>query len=195
MKEGKGLRTVRKGGFPVGTDLGGIRTIEDIRKRCHIEPGDDCWHWKGAFESRKNLPKLWFPLFGATTTPGPVIAYLKTGKRPKRARWVPVCSSEDCLNPDHWKASTHSEVCRRRPRKNAVMGDYRATVARRARAKLDDAAVADIRTREQKGQHYADKYGVGITTVYRIWSGEMWKPLGAPVASSIFNLAASMGVA
>jgi hypothetical protein len=190
--EGKGARTARVGGFPTGTDLGGIRCIEDLRLRCRIVEGDDCWHWAGAFDTKKNLPKLWFPLFGTTTTPGPVIAFLKTGCRPKKSRWLSRCGSGDCVNPDHWAVSSHAEACRRRPRKNTAVGDYRATLARRARAKLDDASAADIRAREHGAQHYADKYGVGLNTVYRVWKGQMWKPMASPV-NSVFALASAMG--
>lgn len=95
----------------------GIRTPEDLRQRCHVREDDDCWAWCGAVDKR-GTPKVWFPPFGITSTIGPVIAFMRTGIRPKRAVWLRTCSSSDCVNPEHWGKANHSQATKRHPRSN-----------------------------------------------------------------------------
>jgi hypothetical protein len=178
------------GGHPYGVDLGGVRTIDDIRDRCFISSDDECWHWRGATEA-SGRPKFWFPVFRVTTTPGPVIAFLKTGVRPKKARWLNRCRVADCMNPDHWFPSNHSTACKRSKRRNPAVHAIKTTIARRARSKLNEEIIQDIRSRAGIARHYAGKYEISVGHVYRVWAGTNWKPLTAPT-SSVFNFAGSL---
>jgi hypothetical protein len=166
----------------------GIRSIEDLRLRCVVRQNEDCWHWRGAVD-RKGTAKTWFPPFGITTTIGPVIAFLRTGVRPKKAVWLRFCTSPDCVNPDHWNKSSHSIATLRRPRANPALHVLNVALARRASSKLNEQIVAQIREGQGTLQECADRYGISRSTVDRIRRGVSWKPLR--LTSSIFALGAS----
>lgn len=163
----------------------GLQTIEDLRLRCYIRSEDDCWHWRGALDQR-GAPKTWFPAFGITTTIGPVIAFLRTGVRPKKAVWLRSCTSPDCVNPDHWSKASHSAATLRHPRANPALHSMKVALARRASSKLNDDIVAQIREGQGTLQECADRYGISRSTVDRIRRGVSWKPL--TLASSVFAI-------
>lgn len=170
MKEGSGIRTRSDG----------IRTVDDLRRRCRVD--EDCWHWHGAVD-KKGTPKTWFPPFLITSTIGPVIAYLRTGIRPKKAVWLRSCSSPDCVNPEHWSKASHSIATRRHPRRNPVLHTINVAMGRRASSKLSEADVAGIRDSTDLADDCAARHGISRSSVYRIRRGQSWKPLVMPTNS------------
>jgi hypothetical protein len=164
----------------------GIHSADDLKLRCVVRVGEDCWLWRGAVDSR-GTPKAWFPQFGITSTIGPVIAFLRTGVRPKKAVWLRVCTSPECVNPDHWSKASRSAATLRRPRTNPALHTINVALARRASSKLNDQIVAQIREGQGTLQECADRYGISRSTVDRIRRGVSWKPLSLP--SSIFSIA------
>lgn len=51
--------------------------------------------------------------------------------------------------------------------------------SRNGYAKLDEAAVADIKTRQMNAHEYASKYGISIAAVYDVFQGRRWGWLAA----------------
>lgn len=63
-------------------------------------------------------------------------------------------------------------------KENAEIARQQGGVGRswgRPSAKLWPEDIADILTRRQTAQQYAEKHGVGVRQIFRIWSGDQWK--------------------
>lgn len=166
--------------------LGGIRQPEDMRNRSRVDDGD-CWHWRGAMD-KYGRAKVWFDEWRCTTTVAPLMGFFRTGERPsKKVRWLPMCSSDDCVNHNHWKRSTHSAAVKAKPRKNPALHALKVAAARRASSKLSEEDVVAIRAKDESIRACAQRFNVSIATVHRIRRGEQRRPLVMP-GTSIFNL-------
>jgi hypothetical protein len=94
-----------------GAYLGSTRTLEDLRGRCVIVPGCDCWHLRKA--DGKPMPRdgkrhvVWIHGQGAISATR--AAWRLAGKpEPKEGRLVfRACTSYDCVNPQHLRVGTH----------------------------------------------------------------------------------------
>ena len=49
-----------------GKDLGGIRSVDDIKDRCRVDDVTGCWIWAGALVHGK-APRVWVPGLGAVS--------------------------------------------------------------------------------------------------------------------------------
>lgn len=166
-------------------NLGGIRTAEDLKSRCKIDPYDEhsCWIWRHAVDER-GLPKLHFA--GSTMTIANVMARLKTGAAPVRgAVWFAQCLERRCCNPAHFAQGTHSAATKRGRKANGLLHQTKLTAARRARAKLTEQQADEIRTSTESPALIAARYGIGKSQVHRIRRGTNWRPLPTS-ASSVF---------
>ena len=142
--------------------LGGIRTFEDLRTRCYVDPDTSCWIWRGA--TTQGSPVMWLPQVRAVLTLGSVLSVLTEGRRIRGARWRATCNEKLCCNPQHRKRTNHAALMasfghRRTPeqvekcRKAAIR--YPASVVRAIRE--DDGTLVEIAARHGVSKSYASR--------------------------------------
>ncbi len=98
----------------------GVRTLDDIKGRCWVDPITGCWQWRGAVskstKGRKIAPtsRVWVPeAFGASKiTTAHRAAWLLAGNTlaPGHVVWRSVCHNDECINPAHCSAGTRREM-------------------------------------------------------------------------------------
>ena len=165
----------------------GVRTLEDLRQRCVIDDiTQDCWNYGGG-KTGDGLPSIWFPPLGIRTTPGVILCYLKTGKRPAPGVvWHRTCDSLLCCNPGHRKAGTRRSQMANAAITRSPLERARISVSKRAQSKLTEAAVDDIRSSEDTLAECAARHGISVSHVSRIRRGELWRPVEQ--GASVFSL-------
>lgn len=166
------------------------RSMEWIRERCRIV--DECWVW--SLHSKEGR----WPLISIRTRQEDgskkdtfyyvrhLTHWLKHGRRPglnNRSAIVTTCDSDLCVNPDHLKIATRSEVGKRSAgfQKNLTTRK-KMSEARRKRAKLSDEAVAEIRQSEEPAKDAAAKHGVSPAYIYMLRSNLWRKDYSNPFA-------------
>jgi hypothetical protein len=97
-----------------GTHLGGIATVEDIRRRCRVDEDTGCWHWLMA--QCEGVPRLhyWHPTTNERKTgKGRRVALVlaRGSDLPKgHIAWEKnCCGSADCVNPAHSRHGTKTQ--------------------------------------------------------------------------------------
>jgi len=156
-----------------GTYLGAVRTLDDLKGRCYIEPGCDCWHLRSS--RGRPMPKdrrhaIW--LFGKGSVTA-TRAALELAGRPVRKgyRAVRTCESYDCVNPEHLKAWTKAQegawhvkrgtsVTPRKTIANRLMGAKRSRISTEVRRWVVESP--------QTGSDIAHAIGVFPSYVYAI---------------------------
>ena len=173
-----------------GADLGGIRTLEDLRIRCRINEDTDCWLW--SMSTCDGNPRVHVVIGGASVKmTGKAAAYfLANGTRPIAGRHTySVCHNKLCVNPEHIQIGTRIEhgafirrsgVWRNQPNRIAA---NRATVRSREATKLTVDIASDIRRSELTNAALAKLYGVPASHIGAIKRGESWKPAAVANAS------------
>jgi hypothetical protein len=183
---------VDKGGRKFGDDLGGIRTIEDLRLRCWINPDTECWEFRGG----KAEPRVWLAALRITTTL-PRAAFLLAGKEARAGKyvvWRAVGCSEDCANPDHMRAGSRVQRFGQLSRAGRFSNNparpliNRANVIKSGRTKLNMELVQYIRSSPKTGRALSKELGVSESVISRARLGQTWK-LSTP-AASVFAWAA-----
>ncbi len=118
-----------------GTHLGGLRTVEDLRLRCHCSE-DGCWHFRKAngkpMTDTGGRMNVW--LFGVGSTTATRAAWaLKMGELPPPDRVVyRKCDSRDCVNPDHLRLGDRGKVVKLHAKRGVFATPQRRENARRA---------------------------------------------------------------
>lgn len=96
-----------------GSNIGGIRTLEDLRQRCWIDPATDCWHLRtarGRKPSSQRALKVWFHPNGESMHARRLALILSEGKEVVPGHVVTAkCDSFDCINPGHLLVMTKAE--------------------------------------------------------------------------------------
>ena len=94
----------------IGTHLGGIRTLEDLRGRCVIDAVTECWHLRKA--DGKPMPRagirhvVWMH-DSQSAVSATRAAWLLAGKaHPGRKLVYRCCGSYDCINPEHLRVGS-----------------------------------------------------------------------------------------
>ena len=168
-----------------GMDLGGIRSIEDIRLRCHIDDITDCWVWRGARNGQKT-PSMHLPGPDRVTSMGVAICFLTTGRVPDRGEvWHCVCETKNCANPKHRAKGNRSSQMRaarieRGPEVRARIIEGRR---RKGANKLTDADVHEIRTAGLTLKQIMAKFGISRSWAHEVRSGKHRVTSRAPGAS------------
>ena len=168
---------------PVGKQLGGIRSIDDIKARSRIDDITSCWLWAGAMKN--SAPRVWLPGFGVVSM-ARALQIVQFGTTPTNSRMlIPTCNRVNCGNPAHRRWGTKAEMF------SVLMGDMspdhraRMTLGKRARSKVCTSEIAaGIRASNEPAQQIADRIGVHVTHVYRIKRGHAWAD--GLQASSVF---------
>lgn len=183
-----------------GADLGGVRTLDDLMLRCHVDADTGCWHWRGAMQTRSNgssEPRVWLADECRTVTIRRA-AWLLAGKRELRngeTVWCR-CRCENCGNPAHMSAGTKAQWgawvhqrghLRGRPERSAI---NRRNKLESGQTKLTPELVQWAIESPQLGVDAAWGLDVSPTTLSRVRLRKTFAPL-VP-AASIFGLAMQM---
>jgi hypothetical protein len=98
----------------IGTDLGGIRTVDDLRDRCHVDDITGCWIWK--FAAPQGTPHVHYvhpTKLVRVTAKGRRAALVIAGGKdlPKgHVAWRRACCEEElCVNPAHACSGTKKQ--------------------------------------------------------------------------------------
>lgn len=98
-------------GIPKGTHLDGVRTLADLKMRCHIDEESGCWRWKG--HCCRGTPFTHFPLDGkAMKASGRRAALILSGQRPEPGQVAfprDACMYHDCVRPQCARWGTVSD--------------------------------------------------------------------------------------
>lgn len=166
----------------IGTDLGGIRSIEGVRLRCHVDECRGCWIWKGA--KSNGLPSMRLPAIGRTQSAGAALCFLVTGALPARGVfWYRRTGCDDlCVNPKHRRIGSRSEAQKARVHRMSV--DSRARMSQ-SRRRIPAEVIDAIRISDEPVATLAARYGMCERNVYK------YKRQGrlTPVVNSVFSWA------
>lgn len=170
--------------YPKGANLGGIRTIEDLRLRCRIDEDTDCWHYGKASRSH-HAPGVRLAVLGQEMVSlGVAIAVLSTGKRPEKGVcWHVTCTTPQCANPDHRKAGTRRSQMRSANYKPAAQTLAKIASTKRSKSALSKDAIEAIRSSDETLAVLSERHGVSPSHISRIRLGQCWSETAAPAAS------------
>lgn len=166
-----------------GAYLGGIRTLEDLRQRCHIDGETGCWHWRLCIN--QGSPNVWLQPPGRDTRVRArgrrAALWLARGKDLQQGCVAIArgCTALDCVNPKHAMAASKAEFVRH------VWASRPPQVLERSR-KLDAATVTAIRASSESDLTWARRLGIGRPTVESARKGKTFRWL-PPALPSIFG--------
>lgn len=93
------------------------------------DPTTGCWHWLGAFRYlRYKDAEYRYGSFSETgQASGPMSAHrysykVHKGPIPEGHEIDHICQNKLCVNPEHLRAVTHRENCKRRPKSGPLPG-------------------------------------------------------------------------
>lgn len=151
--------------------INGIRKLNDIKLRCHCEPGG-CWEWRltaSTFGRKKPEPRVWFALEGKSTTLSRAV--WKLAGNPPVARVWRTCINPLCGNPAHLMGGTQAEWGAWVAAQGYLRGDPIRAAINKARSqhrrKLTDQQIEEIRQSPESGESLAKRYGVSPQAISR----------------------------
>jgi hypothetical protein len=158
---------------------------ERFDERACPEPTTGCWLWTGYL----NADGYGLFYFGSQQMKAPRAAWLLfRGEIPDGLSVLHHCDTPACVNPAHLFVGTHQDNMTDRGRKGrAACGDRsgprlhpeaRAIGTRNANAKLDPAAVTELRRLAAEGSNHcaiARRLGVSPRTVRAVLDGRTWR--------------------
>ena len=153
----------------VGTHLGGVRTLEDLRLRCVCRQGDECWHYRDARGREPKwgtTAKIWVHGLGKRF-PVTIVAWQLAGRERPAAglRIGRTCDSRHCVNPAHLAALTCGEIAERKKRLglNHTPARKRALeLNHRMRKKVPDWAAEMVCDTSKKRADLAKHFGCSV---------------------------------
>jgi hypothetical protein len=169
----------------------GIYTLEDLQARCYITE-TQCWHWRLSYESK--TPRASDGRTGRRVS-ARLLAVQLSGKkiRANQVVYPRLGCSHECVNPAHAILDTYRAKCLHYAKQPAFRNPQRLApllAAAKSRRKVDDAGRLEIRLSTKPLKVLAEEWGIAEATVKAIRSKKSKLP-----ANSVFNLAATMGVA
>ena len=148
-----------------------LREIFD--DRISPNPNTGCWIWIGSLHYDRNgnpdygvIPRRRKLLYAHR-----VAWELFRGSIPKGLHILHKCDNPPCVNPDHLFLGTHLDNmrdCNSKGRRNTPRGQDHPS------AKLDDAAVRDIKAGRMRSCYYARIYNVSPQLICDIVKGRIW---------------------
>lgn len=159
----------------VGTHLGGVRTLEDLRLRCVCRASSDCWEYRsarGRQSDRSKTAKVWLHGIGAKADT--IAAWWLAGReRPEGMRIGRTCDTRSCVNPDHLAAMTQKQIVARAIR----IGSFESESRKRAiasmhyaRTKVPAWAHEMVRDKSKTAREWAAHWGCSPSTINAIRS-------------------------
>jgi len=101
-----------------GKNLGGIRCLEDVRQRCHVNDVTGCWEWRLSM-ANDSVPRAYVPpevvqAIGTHARHDMTVmrlAWALAGNKlePRHRVWRSRCDCKTCVNPAHMKSGTTAE--------------------------------------------------------------------------------------
>jgi hypothetical protein len=180
-----------------GTDLGGIRTLEDLKRWCEVDQLTECWHC--TYSLRDGLPNVRFI--------APDLGIRKQFAGRRAALWLRDghdirsgfiafakrhCKSLDCVNPDHCRAGTRAEWGESQKTKGRMKHSAskvaKCRLAVRSRSKFTWEDIRTIRAAEGTNKQLAKVWGCSPSTIGQIKRHDTWRSEGL-AGSSIFAMA------
>lgn len=160
------------------------RDIEAIRAACQ-EVGD-CWEWQGACDHKAPTMRL----DGTRRAVAPVRRVILDlqGKLKPSLFAVAGCGNHRCVNPDHIRQLTRSQLQSRTAKEwNLAANPARSakiSAARRAAGvKLTQEFVDEMRAQGMTSRAAAKQYGVAQSTALQALRGDTWKDYTNPFAA------------
>lgn len=164
-----------------GQYLGGVRSVEDLRKRCVVDTDTGCWHWKQCFH--QGSPRVIMP----HPTTGKIVHM--RGRRAalvlQRGRDLPAghkawrrdcCESDDCVNPAHARSGTRLQWSAWARREGVYDTQAKRIAMRRLAEKrtrvLDEAKRREIVESSESTYALAKRYGCSQFAVWRVRAGQ-----------------------
>ena len=183
---------------PVGTYLGGIRSVEDLRLRSRICEESGCWRYGLAVSDNGAELSVLVEGERLRCRGRAAAVMMKTQKRlPKGhvAFRTRNCEHHDCVNPDHARSAPKAQhgqyltsigIMRTAKSASANRNNGRASgklsmeIGREIRQmKMTKALIAEL----------ASRYGVSERTIRETHAGRRWADPAPVAGSSIFNFA------
>ncbi len=174
-----------------GTYTNGIRTLDDLRARCHVDEDTECWSWRLCTSHGAPHVRVVFPDGSARVIRGRrAAAVLAERSIPKGHQvYAKVCCRNPlCVNPEHCNVGTKrqagaalaaSGVLKGRPGIRAI-----ALARTASRRKLTDEMAADIRASSESPAELAKRYGVVRSQIYNIRNGVTYRQAGYSIFSA-----------
>lgn len=168
-----------------GAHIGGIRTIEDVRKRCRIDSVTGCWLW-GLF-AHNGRPQCCYTLPDGTRRKQSArrcVAELGAGHilPPEVMAFATAnCNERTCANPAHTRTgsrlqSNRAMVRTERFKAGAAKRSRNAMLRNRAtRAKVTPEMVREIRLRTEPASVLEREYPIKRSAISNIRSGRAWR--------------------
>lgn len=149
-------------------------TLDDIKARC-VEEGE-CWLWKGALSDGK-WPCIWYE--GKTVPVRRVVWTMHKGKQiPKNVCITPKCDNHLCVHPGCMVA----RIGRRASRPATMQRRIRVATSLRARSRISDEAVMDIRTSGEPLAVLAERHGISYSYADQLRRGVRRRDFSSPFA-------------
>jgi hypothetical protein len=177
---------------PDGAYLGGVRTVADVRLRCVMDAGCDCWHLRsprGRPMPMDRVHKMWVHGRGSMSATRAVWELAHGRPMPQGRRAVRMCGTYDCANPAHIRALSESQAQRHYTGKGYEMSPARRQhlqKLQRARRRFTPEQVREVRLSALPAAALARQFGFSQSSVAAIRRGETYRD---PVAS-VWELAA-----
>ena len=118
-----------------GQNLGGVRTIDDLRDRSVIDAITGCWNVRGV--NKRSGCQLWLPALQQAVSLTGAMSVLITGEKAAPGTcWYAACRNPRCGNPEHRKFGTLSDAQRELRDGNSQIARQRIARAMRAKSKV-----------------------------------------------------------
>lgn len=159
-----------------GRDLGGIRDIDGLKRRCIVDDETGCWNYRGGDPNVDHSVSVYLASERRVTTLGSAVGWLISGKKtPKGKNWVAICDNSRCGNPEHrrLKPLGHHMLIKQAAKSIKRSALYRAKMAEAAKAwrKVDDAQVAEIRAASGSCSEIGRAFGISESQASKIRRG------------------------
>jgi len=168
-----------------------MRTIEEIKNNCEIEPGDkegqEHWIWNGAYTLSPNgkhrTPMVWSMDLGKgvmrTQSVPRALLQMKTGM-PIKASATPrqMCTVQGCVHPDCWKLMTNRQYGAWQRKTGFLAGrpvylvSSKKTWDKRGR-KVSPEAARIMAMSNLKGRELAEMFNIDESTANKYKAGSL----------------------
>lgn len=177
-----------------GQDLGGVRDIDGLKRRCRVDDETGCWVYPSKAKGTRS-PSVYVASIRLTMPLGAAVGFLTTGKRLEKGMcWAVTCDNTKCGNPDHRKLMKNgggaimkkkhgiTRSVAYRLKHGAAMAKFR---------KLTDEQVMEIRAADRSVQHkvLAERYGVHESWIGKLRTGAKQATVGAGMFSQLLMAA------
>lgn len=179
----------------------GIRTLNDLRERCFVDPDTSCWQWR--MSCHQGSPRVHAIMPSGEKV---ILRGRRAGLVLHRGMELPAgqmayarltCTAADCVNPAHAQSGTreqHGAYMRASGRAKPSHAKLIAATAnsrKRQCVKLDMDKAREIRASDKSTRVLAREYNVPQSHVQNIKVGRAWREQPLPQAS-VFAMAGAL---